>query len=68
MSSAFASWERRPILLWVTGGVGKSTLLARFILDHAEIDGAKRIPYSYLDFDDSEVDPMHLETLLLACV
>ena len=37
------------------GGMGKSTLLARFILDQVDRDRASRIPFAYLDFDRQDL-------------
>ncbi len=33
------------------GGVGKSALIARFMLEHSRLPEAGRIPFAYLDFD-----------------
>ena len=66
VTSTIASWTRNPVSLWGPGGIGKSSLLARFILDHAELGGTARIPYAYLDFDNSCLDPRRPETLLAA--
>ncbi len=43
--------EKPPLLLSGIGGIGKSTLIAKFILQHAEQDVARKIPFIYLDFD-----------------
>ena len=66
VASTIEAWKRDPISVWGPGGIGKSTLIARFILDHAELEGAARIPYAYLDFDNSYLDPRRPETLLAA--
>ncbi|WP_395807481.1 hypothetical protein [Archangium minus] len=47
---AFGSFSRKPLFVHGPGGMGKSTLLARFILEHAEAE--EPIPFIYLDFDD----------------
>ena len=39
-----------PLLLYGPGGVGKSTLVAKFLLEHMELPKAIRIPFVYLDF------------------
>lgn len=39
-----------PLVVYGPGGVGKSTLLARFLLDHVE-DQEKPFPFSYIDFE-----------------
>jgi hypothetical protein len=46
------------------GGLGKSTLLAKFLLDHAM--GQKRpFPFAYLDFDRATLDPTRPSQLLI---
>src|SRR5205085_2938653 len=55
--------ERPLLLIYGPGGVGKSTLIARFILEHATLDEAHRIPFAYLDFDRPDLladEPMTL--------
>lgn len=46
----FSIKERPPLFIYGPGGAGKSTLIARFILDHADRE-TLRIPFAYLDFD-----------------
>jgi hypothetical protein len=43
--------DRPPLFINGPGGCGKSTLIAKFILDHAEVDEFERFPFAYLDFD-----------------
>ena len=43
--------ERPPLVIHGPGGVGKSTLVARFILQHAGPDNKRPMPFVYLDFD-----------------
>jgi tetratricopeptide (TPR) repeat protein len=50
--------EKSPLLVFGLGGVGKSTLIARFLLDHQEM------PFAYLDFDRAQLDPREPITLL----
>lgn len=46
------SIKDRPILfINGPGGAGKSTLIAKFILDHATVEQSSRMPFAYLDFD-----------------
>jgi tetratricopeptide (TPR) repeat protein len=47
--------ERDPMLIWGIGGIGKSTLLARFILEHGSPEEGEGIPFAYLDFDRASV-------------
>ncbi len=59
---------RPPLLIYGPGGVGKSALLARFILDHARAPGIDRFPFIYLDFDRPDVDASEPLTLLIEAV
>jgi hypothetical protein len=50
------------------GGVGKSALVARFMLEHTRLPDDERIPFGYLDFDRPGLDvgeplPLCLELL-----
>ena len=64
--------QRKPQVIWGAGGIGKSALIGRFILEHVEIGsnvaakivGPQKIPYAYLDFDRVELDPLRPESLL----
>jgi tetratricopeptide (TPR) repeat protein len=58
-----------PILLFAQGGMGKSALLARFILAHSERDTTRPDswrPFVYLDFDRPELDARDRAGVLLA--
>jgi hypothetical protein len=58
-----------PILIHGPGGMGKSALLAHFILAHSERDATKPDswrPFVYLDFDRPELDARDLSGVLLA--
>jgi tetratricopeptide (TPR) repeat protein len=48
--------DRPPLALHGPGGVGKSTLLATFVLRHVEGSG-EPMPFAYLSFDRAELDP-----------
>jgi hypothetical protein len=41
----------RPFVITGLGGIGKSTLVAKFLIEHSSIDEAHRFPFVYLDFD-----------------
>ena len=51
-----------PLFVFGTGGVGKSTLLARFVLAHAAPQG---VAISYIDIDRPVIRPEQPLTLLL---
>jgi hypothetical protein len=46
------------------GGLGKSALLAKFVLDHA-LDQKRPFPFAYLDFDRAALDPEQPAQLLI---
>jgi hypothetical protein len=47
----FDQVEKPPIAFYAPGGAGKSTLIAKFLLDHSRVAEERRFPYVYLDFD-----------------
>nr|WP_315428167.1 hypothetical protein [uncultured Albidiferax sp.] len=59
---------RKPLAFWGTGGVGKTTLLSRFMLEH--IDSAQgSYPFAYLDFDRPSISPKdHLGLFAEICL
>jgi tetratricopeptide (TPR) repeat protein len=54
-----------PLLIYGPGGIGKSTLIAKFILEHAELEGKQRIPYVYIDFNRRDIDIQEPASILL---
>jgi hypothetical protein len=60
--------ERPPLVIHGPGGVGKSTLVARFALDHADREPELRIPFAYLSFDRADLIPRQPLTLLTEAV
>lgn len=61
----FGEKPQVPLFVFGPGGVGKSTILARFILEHLEV---RKVPFSYIDIDRPTVRPDHPLTLLLEIV
>jgi hypothetical protein len=51
----FGSEQKPPLIVWGIGGVGKSTLMAKFIEEHALIDREMQFPFVYFDFDSGWV-------------
>jgi len=43
--------EEPPLFIWGPGGVGKSTVIAKFVLDHVVVGEECRIPFAFLNFD-----------------
>lgn len=60
--------EKPPLFIYGPGGTGKSTLLAKFILDHARLSETERFPFAYLDFDRPSLAAEEPLTLLLEAV
>jgi len=56
---------RAPLVIYGPGGVGKSTLIGKLILDHGRPDQALRIPFAYLDFDNPALIINEPATLLV---
>ncbi len=56
--------ERPPLVIHGPGGAGKSTLMAKFLLQHAEAHQKERFPFAYIDFDRPDVSPVKAHTLL----
>jgi hypothetical protein len=63
VARVFSFTQKPPLMIFGPGGVGKSSLVARFILEHARAHEAERFPFAYLDFDRPEIafdEPMAL--------
>lgn len=57
-----------PLFVAGPGGVGKSSLLARFILNHVDAPQARRMPFVMLDFDRAQLEPRMPLSLLVAAL
>jgi hypothetical protein len=74
VASLFDLHRSPPLMIHGPGGVGKSTLMAKFLLQHAEAQERERFPFVYIDFDRPDIlsvggDPsegvtLNLHTLL----
>jgi hypothetical protein len=56
--------ERPPLVIHGPGGVGKSTLMAKFLLQHAEAREEEPFPFVYIDFDRPDMLAAGPHTLL----
>lgn len=56
---------RAPLVIYGPGGVGKSTLIGKLILDHGRLGEAQRIPFAHLDFDNPALIIDQPATLLI---
>lgn len=64
----FFGIQPKPISLYGPGGVGKSTLMAKLLLDHWDSPRAEPLPFMYLDFDREDLDVHDLAGLMIAGV
>lgn len=63
--SALTGRERPGLMIIeADGGLGKSALMAKFVLDHA-LGQARPFPFAYLDFDRATLDPERPHQILL---
>ena len=61
--------ERKPpLVIYGPGGVGKTTLISKFLLDHMNVPEDFKFPYVYLDFDNPRVSPGHSDSILTEAV
>lgn len=61
----FSLHRRPPLLIFGPGGMGKSTLVSKFILQHVEVESDLRFPFTYIDFDRPGLLAERPETILL---
>jgi hypothetical protein len=61
--------DKPPLFVHGPGGIGKSTLIAKFILDHVDqVPPEERFPFIYLDFDRAGLTAQEPITLLLEAI
>jgi hypothetical protein len=60
--------QRPPLMIEAPGGMGKSTLIAQFILTNGAAQHVQRFPFAYLDFDRPGLVAEEPVTLLLDAV
>lgn len=60
LSDFATGWKKAAVLpalsVYGPGGVGKSALIARFMLEHTRVAREIRLPFAYLDFDQPSLD------------
>ena len=60
VSKALFRWaepDKQPaVSIYGPGGVGKSALVARFMLEHTRLSEDERVPFAYLDFNRTALD------------
>lgn len=57
-----------PLVIYGPGGVGKTTLISRFLLDHMEVPEDFKFPYVYLDFDNPRLSASDSNSILTEAV
>jgi hypothetical protein len=62
LRSFFGADKAPPLVLHGIGGIGKSSLLGKFILEHVDTNLA--FPFAYLDFDNRALDVEDISTLV----
>ncbi|MDF2188440.1 ATP-binding protein [Paraflavitalea sp. CAU 1676] len=65
LADSIFSNSKDPMLIFGVGGIGKSTLLAHFILEHYEAHTQDKFPFVYLDFDRPQLNALEPDTLLI---
>ncbi len=68
VSEVFGFAEKPPLYIYAPGGMGKSTLLAKFTLEHARFDDSEKIAFVYLDFDRAGITIEEPVTLLIEAI
>ncbi|MBK8255858.1 MAG: hypothetical protein IPK82_24725 [Polyangiaceae bacterium] len=56
--------ELPPLHIWGIGGLGKSTLISQFVLEHLDVPENERFPFVYIDFDRPGLDVSRPLTLI----
>jgi cellulose synthase operon protein C len=68
LASVFRLSEKPPLVIHGPGGMGKSTLVARFVLEQADLGPDRRFPFAYLSFDRADLAPQQPLTLLAEAI
>ncbi len=57
-----------PLVIYGAGGVGKTTLISKFLLDHMRVPEGFKFPYVYLDFDNPRLSASDPNSILTEAV
>ncbi|HEY7816645.1 MAG TPA: hypothetical protein VIG29_00395, partial [Vicinamibacteria bacterium] len=72
LNSRFLRWfharDEAPLLIYGPGGIGKSTLIAQFIVEHLEVPARYRFPFAYLDFERPSITALEPMTLVIEAI
>lgn len=60
--------EKSPLVIYAAGGVGKTTLISKFLLDHMQVPEELKFPYIYLDFDNPRLSLNDPNTILTEAI
>lgn len=55
-----------PLVLWGPGGVGKTALVGKFLLEHVDSPSSGWFPFAYLPFDSDTLEVREPFTILIA--
>jgi hypothetical protein len=58
--------SKPPLALWGPGGVGKTALVGKFLLEHVDAPNSGWFPFAYLPFDSESLDVKEPFTILIA--
>jgi hypothetical protein len=60
--------DKPPLVIHGPGGIGKSTLLAKFVVSQADVHRERRFPFAYLTFDRADLVPGRPLSLLAEAI
>ncbi|WP_027520535.1 AAA family ATPase [Bradyrhizobium sp. Ec3.3] len=66
LRSFYGLESKPPLVLWGPGGVGKTALVGKFLLEHVDAPESGWFPFAYLPFDSESLDIQQPFTILIA--
>ncbi|UFW51104.1 MULTISPECIES: ATP-binding protein [Bradyrhizobium] len=66
LRSFYGLGAKPPLVLWGPGGVGKTALVGKFLLEHVDAPESGWFPFAYLPFDSESLDVQQPFTILIA--